>query len=505
MSIEPGVRPDDAAPDAEPSTSPDTTPPQAPDRIPPRPSTGAALRALVLRLHFYAGILIAPFIAVAAATGLLYAFSPTLEQVAYRDVLTVEAGGDPLPLQEQIDAAAEAYPEGTLDAVRPGAEPDRSTGVLFTKPDDEDKRMSVFVDPYTAEVLGRYDSYGSSASLPLRTWLAELHKDLHLGEPGRMYSELAASWMWVIAAGGIVLWFTRGRRNRRVRRLLLPEGAGARGRRRSLSWHGAVGTWALIGLLALSATGLSWSNLAGGNIGSMREAFGWQTPSLEAASGGHEGHGGSGDGHGGDGGHEHAPLSGAGPETALASARAAGLDGPVEIAVPGAERAVYTVAETSREWPADQDQVAVDPADGRVLEELRFEDYPLMAKVTKWGIAAHMGLLFGLANQVALAALALAALTLIVLGYRMWWQRRPTRAASRASFGRPVPRGALARLDWTARILVALVAVAVGVFLPLFGISLLAFLAVDTALGLKQRARAKREEQREGDGLPLGA
>lgn len=492
MSIEPGVRPDDAAPDAEPSaSSPDAAHPQAdpaPDRTPPRPSTGAALRALVLRLHFYAGILIAPFIAVAAATGLLYAFSPTLEQVAYRDVLTVEVGGDPLPLQAQIDAASESYPEGTLDAVRPADEPDRSTGVLFTKPDDEDKRMSVFVDPYTAEVLGRYDSYGSSASLPVRTWLAELHKDLHLGEPGRAYSELAASWMWVIAAGGIVLWFTRGRRNRRARKLLLPESGGARGRRRSLSWHGAVGTWALLGLLVLSATGLSWSNLAGDNIGSMREAFGWETPGLEADSGGHEGHGGSGHGHG-HGGDEHASHSGAGPETALASARAAGLDGPVEIAVPGAERAVYTVAETSREWPADQDQVAVDPGDGRVVEELRFEDYPLMAKVTKWGIAAHMGLLFGLANQVALAALALAALTLIVLGYRMWWQRRPTRAGSRASFGRPVPRGALARLDRTARILVALVAVAVGVFLPLFGMSLLAFLAVDTVLGLRHRTR----------------
>ncbi|MDA2803526.1 PepSY-associated TM helix domain-containing protein [Nocardiopsis suaedae] len=483
MSIEPGVRPDDSPPEGGPAQ-----PTTEPDRTPTRPSAGAALRALVLRLHFYAGILIAPFIAVAAATGLVYAFSPTLEQVAYRDVLTVEAGGERLPLQEQIDSAAGAYPEGTLDAVRPAAEPDQSTGVLFTKPDGDDKRMSVFVDPYTAEVLGQYDSYGSSGSLPMRTWLAELHKNLHLGDPGRMYSELAASWMWVIAAGGVVLWLTRGRRNRRPRKVLLPEGGGARGRRRTLSWHGAVGTWALLGLLALSATGLSWSNLAGGNIGSIREAFGWQTPALEAASGGHEGHGGSGEGHGGD--HAaHTSHGGVGPDEVMASAQSAGIGGPVEIAFPGEERPVYTVAETSREWPADQDQVAVDPADGRVVEELHFEDYPLMAKVTKWGIAAHMGLLFGLANQVALAALALAALTLIVLGYRMWWQRRPTKAGQSASFGSPVPRGALARLDWTARILVAVVAVAVGVFLPLLGISLLAFLVVDTVLGLRQRTK----------------
>lgn len=483
---------------------------RAADRAAPPGGSRTALRALLLRLHFYAGVLVAPFLVVAAATGLLYTFTPQLEQAVYADRLHVGVGTDRLPLRDQVAAATAAYPEGTLDAVRPGHAPGDSTRVLFTKPEDDGKRMGVFVDPYTGDVLGELDVYGSSGSLPVRTWIAELHRNLHLGEPGRIYTELAASWLWAVAAGGALLWFTRpGRAGRtggtggtgRLRRLLLP-GRGESGRRRTLGLHGAIGLWALAGLLFLSATGLSWSAYAGENIGAMRTAFGWETPALSAADGGeHAGHGAAaedaddgdqpghggqadGEGHTGHGGHAgHGPDSGSagiGPDEALAAARTAGLDGPVEIGIPDGDGAPYTVAETQRAWPVQQDQVAVDAGDGRVVEELRFADFPLMAKLTNWGIAAHMGLLFGLPNQLLLAAVAAAALALVVLGYRMWWQRRPTRGG--AAFGRPIPHGAWRRLTWRARALVAAAAVAVGLLLPLFGASLLAFVLVDTVI-----------------------
>lgn len=88
--------------------------------------------------------------------------------------------------------------------------------------------LAVFVDPYTGEVRGDLEQYGSTGALPLRTWIDELHHDLHLGRPGRLYSELAASRLRVVAAGGLVLWF--GRRNARA--------APADGRRHTHSLHG---------------------------------------------------------------------------------------------------------------------------------------------------------------------------------------------------------------------------------------------------------------------------
>ncbi|MCM2416407.1 PepSY-associated TM helix domain-containing protein, partial [Streptomyces sp. RKAG290] len=39
--------------------------------------------------HFYAGILIGPFLLVAAVTGLLYTATPQIEAVVYRQELTV--------------------------------------------------------------------------------------------------------------------------------------------------------------------------------------------------------------------------------------------------------------------------------------------------------------------------------------------------------------------------------------------------------------------------------
>jgi uncharacterized iron-regulated membrane protein len=79
---------------------------------------------------------------------------------------------------------------------------------------------------------------------------------------------------------------------------------------------------------------------------------------------------------------------------------------------------------------------------------------------------------------------------LIVWGYRMWWLRRPTKER-RLSAGRPMPRGAWRKVPVTALLpLVALIALT-GWFVPLLGISLLVFLAVDVVLGLVARVRAR--------------
>ncbi|MEV7369271.1 PepSY domain-containing protein [Streptomyces sp. NPDC090301] len=463
---------------AEATAGADTT--EAPSTPAPRKAgTWSALRPLVLRLHFYAGVLIAPFLLVAAASGLLYALSYQAEKVVYAHELEVPVGETTLPLSRQVDIAREANPDGTVTAVWPGAEPGATTRVLMADPDvPEDASLAVFVDPYTGDVRGQLPSYGSSGALPLRTWIDGLHRDLHLGEFGRNYSELAASWLWVIALGGLLLWLGRRRRNRRA--LFVPEG-GPASRRRTLSWHGSVGLWAVTGLVLLSATGLTWSKYAGENIGVVQDGLGGATPTLTATVGGaaggsseHEGHG------GGHTGGTTAQGPDIGLDKALAAARAAGIDSPkVSVVLPG-EGKGYVVKETDAQFPLQLDSVAVDPADGEVLDRLRFADYPLLAKLTRIGIDAHMGVFLGLFNQLALAVLALALILLILWGYRMWWLRRP---------GRPAARGAWRKVPVTMLLPLLAVTAAVGWFVPLLGISLLLFLTVDLALGLVSRAR----------------
>jgi uncharacterized iron-regulated membrane protein len=450
----------------------DAAPPARADVVGPRGGwwwTG--LRPLVLRLHFYVGIFVGPFLLVAATTGLLYTVAPQLEQVVHRDALTVAAVGHAqVPLREQVVAAAAAVPDGTVTEIRPPRSADGTTRVSFDAPGVEvDYSRTAFVDPYTGQVRAVLDTYGEW--LPVRAWIDELHRTLHLGPVGRLYSEVAAGWLAVLALSGVALWTARRRRRARVRRTLLPEGS-ATGRVRLRSWHGAVGLWAAIGMLFLSATGLTWSQFAGANVTALRASLDWSTPSVSTTL----------------------PAAGAAADAAdpadlgatadrvLAAARAAALSDPVAI-LPGGGGEAWVVEQVQRSWPEKQDAVAVDPRSATVVDTLRFADWPVVAKLARWGVDAHMGLLFGVVNQVLLGALALAVLCLVVWGYRMWWLRRPARGGSAG------PPGGDLRPGPGAVLLVGLVAVGAGVLLPVLGVTLVAFLLADTGW---QQLRARR-------------
>ncbi|RSM91701.1 PepSY domain-containing protein [Kibdelosporangium aridum] len=436
---------------------------------PAKTAKRGSLRPLLLRLHFYLGVFVGPFLFVAALSGMLYIFTPQLERAIYAHELTVPVGQARQPLQAQVEAAQRALPDATFVRVRPGEAEDASTQVIFSRSDLAPSHwLTAYVDPYTSEVRGTLETYGSSQAGPVRTWIDELHRGLHLGDFGRLYSELAASWLWVVVLGGLVLWWGRRRP------------AKGKGRRKLLSWHATTGTWVAIVLLFLSATGLTWSQYAGETVDDIRAALSWETPTLPASVPDHGGHG---EHHGGGGGQ----ASGANVDQVVNIARGSGLDGPVEVAVPSGPGKAYVVKQIQSSWPTKQDSVAIDPGTGEVLAKLRFEDYPLGAKLTRWGIDAHMGVLFGLANQIVLAAVCVSLLAMIFWGYRMWWHRRPTK--ERFGFGRPFPRGAWRSLP--RPVLIGLVVVAAGLawYLPVLGVSLVGFLVIDLVVG-RVKARA---------------
>ncbi|MFD6753109.1 PepSY-associated TM helix domain-containing protein [Micromonospora gifhornensis] len=465
-----------------PETAPEPSTVEPPSGRPQRRSS--PLAALLVRLHFYAGILVAPFLVVAALTGLAYTVTPQLDRALHGDRLIVTTSGEqPRPLAEQITAARAAHPDGSLVAVSPGTA-DRTTAVVFALPELGDKQHTVYVDPYTGTVAGQLTTWFGST--PVTTWLDDLHRNLHLGTVGRHYSEIAASWLWVLALGGIILWWRRratGRR--RVRHLLVPDLSTGRGVRRTRGWHATLGVWLAVGLLVLSATGLTWSRFAGGNFSAGLTALDAARPTVSTSLAAAPTDGGGEHHHGGT------PSPTAEPATfdrVLAVARDAGLDGPVEIS-PGEAGDAWVVAQTDNTWPVGWDRVAVDPAAGTVTARSDFADWPVLAKLSALGIQAHMGVLFGLVNQILLAALAIGLLCVIVWGYRMWWQRRPTRVDRRALVGAPPARGALRGLPWWALLPGVPLVAALGWALPWFGVTLLGFLAVDVALGLAARRR----------------
>jgi uncharacterized iron-regulated membrane protein len=449
-----------------------------------RRDPASSVEPLLRRLHFYVGVLVAPFLVVAALTGLAYTITPQLDQIAYGDQLHVAAvGTTTLPLADQVAAAQETVPDGTVAMVAPPDAPDATTKVVFTVPDlTDDRSRTVYVDPYTGQTRGQLTTWFGST--PITTWLDDLHRHLHLGEPGRLYTELAASWLWVLVLGGVVLWWRRQRGRRRVRRMIRPELSAGAGVRRTRSWHASTGVWIAILLLILSATGLTWSTYAGARFDIVQETFNANSVQPDTALGGdHSGHG------GGDGA-STAEVSDV--DIVLAAARGAGLDGPVEI-TPAAEAGqAWTVAQVDNVWPVRRDVAAVDPATGAVTDHVRFADQPLLAQLSTLGVQAHMGILFGPANQIVLALTAIGLLTMIVWAYRMWWQRRPTRADRRRPLGDPPARGTWRHLPPALLIAGIPTVAALCWAIPLLGWSLVAFLAVDAVIGLGHHRRANR-------------
>jgi uncharacterized iron-regulated membrane protein len=433
--------------------------------------------ALLLRLHFYAGVLIAPFLVVAAVTGLLYTATPQLDGILYGDKLTAATTSGPaLPLAGQIAAARTAHPGGTIAAVQP-ATGDQTTRVVFSQPDLGENQHTVYVDPRTGEVQGRLTTWWGST--PVTTWLDDLHRNLHLGDLGRHYSELAASWLWVLTLGGIVLWW---RRRRSVRKMLAPELAARKGVRRTRGWHAATGLWISLGLLVLAATGLTWSRYAGASFEVALDAVDGRRPALEVP-----GAGPSAGGHHGAGSEAPVAVDPAEADTVLKVARDNGLTGPVELSLPETGGAAWTVAGIDNTWPVGLDRIAVDPATATVVARSDFADWPVLAQLSKLGVQAHMGVLFGPVNQILLAALAIGLLCVILWGYRMWWQRRPTRTDRPALAGTPPTRGAWLGLPAWAVVAGVPVVFAIGWALPLFGIPLAAFLLIDALLSLRPR------------------
>lgn len=427
---------------------------------------GTAVRLLLRRVHFMAGLVVAPFLAVLALSGLAYAFTPQLNDLLYGDELHVaQVGSAPRPVADQVEAALARHPDGKVASVVLPDDPERTTEVVLAVPGLDTaggefaaENLTVYVDPYTAGVTGELITVNGRP--PAQVWLRELHGNLGLGDPGRLYSELAASWLPFILVGGLVLWLGGRRRARAARR------AGGRARMRGL--HGAIGLWAAVGLLVISVTGLTWSQYAGGRVDQLIGALDAKSPSLRSA-----------------------PITipeGVEPvgfDRVVTAARAEGLQGQLTLTPPAEAGRPYKVNETSTGLPVQKDSLAVDPYTAAVTGRLGWDDYPFLAKLTTLGIQAHSGTLFGMANQLVMALLALAALVLTVLGYLMWWRRRP-----RSGGPAPVPPPVWRHMSQPVAFGLVAAAAVLGWAMPVFGVSLVAFVLVDAAIGALARRRA---------------
>ncbi|KAA8721448.1 PepSY domain-containing protein [Corynebacterium flavescens] len=451
-----------------------------------------------------------PLLFLAALTGLFYAVTPTAEAWVYRDAMHANPGIPAQSLESQAEVAQALHPELAISGMQVSDDESTTTRVLFTDPafPGSSYKRAVFVDPGSLEIRGDLVQYGSSQALPLRTWISEGHRSLWMGEPGRVYSETAASWLGAITLAGAWVWWSRRRRLAASARTRKP---GARRRLEKL--HSRLGLWLLPGFLFLTVTGLTWSMVAGATIGDLRAELNWLEPkpatSLSASStsvlnNDHSEHTAHAE-HSGHGAHEEhsnhslheghaahdivASQSSAVVDTVVHAARAEGLSGLLDVTVPAGSNSAWVVKEARQPWTFSNDAVSIDGSTGAVVDKVEADQWPIAARLSNWMIQLHMGMLFGWINQLALAMVAAGLLDIICLGYRMWWMRGRDKG-----FGSLPTAGQWKKASPLARTVVVILLIAYSLLAPLFGLSLLAFVLIDVAFAQARHLLQLRSE-----------
>ncbi len=423
----------------------------------------------VWRWHFYAGLVCVPFVVVLSITGAIYLFKPQIEAAIDRpyDHLPVQATRL-APASSQVSAAMKSLPESSFQSYEIPASPTSAGRVLVNVKDGEATR--VYVQPETLAVLGSV----VERDRPMKV-LFRLHGELGLGNRGSMIVELAASWAILMILTGLFLWWPRKAKG--LGGIVYPRlTSGSR-----IFWrdiHGVTGFWVSGLALFLLLSGLPWAKFWGDYLKKARAITGtavvrqdWTngTEPKAVSSGDHSEHNGGSARRRGN--RPKGPVDLAALDRVVAAVAPLNLPPPVVIAPPAAGSTDWSAKSMTANRPLRVD-LTIDGTTGAIKDRKDFSSKHLIDRIVGTGIAAHEGALFGWPNQL-LGLMTAGGLVLLSLSsVVMWWKRRepgelgaPKAAAS--------PRFSLG--------LVILV-VFFGIYLPLFGISMLIVWIVEKLL-----------------------
>lgn len=428
------------------------------------PNAGALYRA-AWRWHFYAGIIAAPLAIFLAITGALYLWTPQYEETTYRNMLNVPVGPATVTAEAQLAAAQAAYPKGKVLTFEPAFAPGRASETRLRLPDGD--RAYVLVDPYTGRVTGSY-----LASQRAQSILHDLHGSLLAGKFGGYIVELGASWMFVLLLTGFYLWWPRPKFT--VWGFLLPR-LRAQGRVFWRDIHAVPAVWFSAAMLFLLATGIPWSGTGGKWVRTLSSAIGEGSPDNRNPSTHHsEVFGWSPPVKAGladlVNGAASATTSAAprriSVDQAIAIAHARKIEPPFAITLPLTKTSVISAMSSGNQIYA-RAHLHLDQYTGKVIADVRYEDYGFFGKFFLWGIIAHEGRLFGLANQILGTIACLGVILISGSGLALWWQRKPA-----GKLGAPVSQTALPKPVLAATLVTA-------ALLPLLAASLAVFFLVD--------------------------
>jgi uncharacterized iron-regulated membrane protein len=296
---------------------------------------------------------------------------------------------------------------------------------------------TVYVNPYTSEVVGRLDQ--SSRARRFFRVMTDWHRWLALsGErrnAGRWITGVSNAAFLALAVSGLYLWLPRVWSRPAVKSILWFR-TGLASKARDFNWHNVIGIWSALVLIVLTFTAVCIS------FPKTYDLIYRFTPIARPAAG--------------------APSGGRQAGAAPLRARAdmpevfAGLDRAWQLAetqlpswrsitlrlpLAAGQPATFTITDRNRLNSMARSTLTMDVARGRVLRWEPYDALPAGQRLRTWVRFGHTGELWGLPGQAVAGAVSAGSCVLVWTGaalawrrYTAWRNRRARRSAPPATF-----------------------------------------------------------------------
>ena len=387
------------------------------------------MRKIFRNIHLWLSVPFGILITLICFSGAALVFEKEVMELCHRElyfVKKVEAA--PLPMEQLMTKVAATLPDSvSVTGVNISSDPERAYQVTLSKP----RRASMYVDQYTGEITGKYERAPFfNFMFRMHRWLLDSMKQDGGIFWGKMIVGTSTLMFVFVLISGVVVWWPR---TRKALKNSLKIVANKGWRRFWYDLHVAGGMYALVFLLAMALTGLTWS-FQWYRTG-FYKTFGVEVqPSMghgnaaanSTAKGGKRD--GKPEGREGRGAHRYSPytnwqqvyeqLAEANPDYKQISVS----DGSASVAVPrfGDQRGT--------------DRYKFNPRNGEITETTLYKDLDNSGKIRGWIYSVHVGSWGGMLTRILTFVAALIGASLPLTGYYLWIRKKIKRRPASPKF-----------------------------------------------------------------------
>ena len=381
------------------------------------------------KIHLWLSVPFGLIITVICFSGAVLVFEDEVMELCRRDLYYVEkVSGAPLPVEYLIEKVSETLPDGVaVTGISISSDAERACRVSLSKP----RRASVYVDQYTGEVKGRYERAPFFLTMfRLHRWLLDSMKPDGGIFWGKMIVGVSTLMFVFVLISGIVIWWPR---TKKALKNSLKIAVGKGRRRFWYDLHVAGGMYALVLLLAMALTGLTWS-FSWYRTG-FYKVFGVEMKqraghgALQTVHGTPQtAHGTLQTAHGGKSGRNSAEEGRRNREHT--SPYACWQQVYEELKARNADYRLITISDGSAGVSFARlgnrravDRYSFNPQNGEITGTVLYKDTDASGKIRGWIYSMHVGSWGGIVTRIMAFIAALLGGTLPLTGYYLWMRR----------------------------------------------------------------------------------